>query len=53
MCAGNTDGAGHFTGAGYISAKSLGISIKILQADAQSAIAHGDYSDTVTLTLNY
>jgi len=53
MCAGDTDGAGHFTGGGTITAKSLGISIKILQANVQAAIAHGDYFDTVTLTLNY
>ena len=53
MCAGDTDGAGHFTGAGYNTAKALGISIKVLQADAQAAFAHADYSDTVTLTLSY
>jgi len=53
MCAGDTDGAGHFTGAGYTIAKAMGISIKILAANAQTAIAHADYSDTVTLTISY
>jgi hypothetical protein len=53
MCAGDTDGAGHFTGAGYTTAKALGISIKVLAANAQAALAHADYSDTVTLTLSY
>ncbi len=53
MCAGNTDGAGHFTGAGNTTAKALGISIKVLAANAQAALAHADYSDTVTLTLSY
>lgn len=53
MCAGDTDGAGHFTGAGYITSKALGISIKIAVANAQAAFAHNDYSDTVTLTLTY
>lgn len=53
MCAGDTDGAGHFTGAGYNTSKALGISIKVLQANAQTAFAHADYSDTVTLTLSY
>lgn len=53
MCAGDTDGTGHFTGAGHVTAKSLGISIKVAMADAQAAIAHEDYSDTVTLTISY
>ncbi len=53
MCAGDTDGAGHFTGGGYTTAKALGISIKVLAANAQAALAHADYSDTVTLTLSY
>jgi len=53
MCADNTDGTGHFTGAGHTTAKALGISIKILAANAQAALAHADYSDTVTLTLSY
>jgi len=53
MCAGDTDGAGHFTGAGFANAKAMGISIKVMVADAQSALAHADYSDTVTLTITY
>jgi spore coat protein U-like protein len=53
MCAGDTDGVGHFTGGGYTTAKSLGISIKVPAANAQTAIAHADYSDTVTLTISY
>jgi len=53
MCAGDTDGAGHFTGAGYTTAKAMGISIKVPAASAQTAIAHTDYSDTVTLTISY
>jgi len=53
MCAGDTDGRGHFTGAGFATAKAMGISIKILAADAQDALAHADYSDTVTMTISY
>jgi hypothetical protein len=53
MCAGDTDGAGHFTGAGYNTAKALGIGVKVLAANAQAAFAHADYSDTVTVTLSY
>jgi hypothetical protein len=53
MCAGNTDGSGHFTGAGTNTTRALGINIKVLAANAQTAMAHADYSDTVTLTLNY
>jgi len=53
MCAGDTDGAGHFTGGGYTIAKAMGISIKFLAADAQAALAHADYSDTVTMTISY
>ena len=53
MCIGDTDGAGHFTGGGFITAKAMGISIKIAAPEAQAAMAHADYSDTVTLTLNY
>jgi hypothetical protein len=53
MCAGDTDGAGHFVGAGNTIAKAFGISIKVLAANAQAALAHADYSDTVTLTLSY
>jgi len=53
MCAGDTNGAGNFTGAGFITARAMGISIKVLAADAQAAMAHPDYSDTVTLTISY
>lgn len=53
MCAGDTDGAGHFTGAGDITAKAMGISIRIPAANAKAALARDDYSDTVTLTINY
>lgn len=53
MCVGDTDGTGHFVGAGYNATKSLGISIKVLAANAQVAMAHADYTDTVTLTLSY
>ena len=52
-CGGDTDGNGRFTGAGYNANKALGIGIKIAAADAQAAIAHNDYSDTVTLTITY
>ncbi len=52
-CGGDTDGNGRFTGAGYNTNKALGIGIKIAAADAQAAIAHNDYSDTVTLTITY
>jgi hypothetical protein len=53
MCSGDTDGAGHFTGGGYTTAKAMGIGIKVPAASAQTAIAHTDYSDTVTLTISY
>ncbi|MGP8153688.1 MAG: hypothetical protein ACLQBQ_06030 [Smithella sp.] len=53
ICAGDTDGDGHFTGAGYNAAKYLGINIKVMAANAQAAMAHADYEDTVTLTFNY
>lgn len=53
MCSGDTDGNGLFTGAGYNTNKALGIGIKVMAADAQAAIAHADYSDTVTLTITY
>jgi spore coat protein U-like protein len=53
MCAGDTDGSGHFTGSGNTTAKAFGISIKVLAGNAQAALAHADYSDTVTLTLSY
>jgi hypothetical protein len=53
MCAGDTTGAGNFTGAGFTTAKAMGISIRVLAANAQTALAHADYSDTVTLTISY
>ena len=53
MCAGDTNGNGNFTGAGFAATKALGISIKVAAANAQAAMAHADYSDTVTLTLTY
>jgi len=53
MCAGDTDGSGHFTGGGYTTAKAMGMSIKVPAANAQTAVAHTDYSDTVTLTISY
>jgi hypothetical protein len=53
MCAGDTNGAGNFTGAGFVTARAMGISIKILAADVQDALAHADYSDTVTMTISY
>lgn len=53
MCGGDTAGTGHFTGAGYTTSRALGISIKVAAANAQSAMAHDDYSDTVTLTITY
>ena len=52
-CSGDTDSLGNFTGAGFNIAKALGMSIKVLAASAQAAIAHADYADTVTLTLSY
>jgi hypothetical protein len=52
-CAGDTNGSGNFTGAGFASPRALGIGIKVLAADAQAALAHNDYSDTVTLTISY
>ena len=53
VCGGDTDGAGHFTGAGSNTPRALGMSIKVLASNAQSAIAHADYADTVTLTITY
>ncbi len=53
MCAGNTDGSGRFTGAGFSTARSLGIGLKVLAADARAAVSNNDYSDTVTLTISY
>ncbi len=53
LCAGDTDGSGHFVGAGFNTPRSVGISVKILAVYAQNAVAHADYSDTVTLTITY
>jgi hypothetical protein len=53
MCAGDTGGTGNFTGAGYATPRAMGISIKVLAANAQVALAHADYSDMVTLTISY
>jgi len=53
LCAGDTDGSGHFTGAGFSTARALGISVKVLAANAQMAVAHADYTDSVTLTISY
>jgi spore coat protein U-like protein len=53
VCAGDTDGLGHFTGAGFNTPKAIGMSIKVLAANAQAAVAHPDYSDTVTMTISY
>ena len=53
MCAGDTNGNGQFTGAGYAISRSLGISIKVTAANNQVALAHAVYSDTVTLTITY
>lgn len=52
LCAGDTDGLGHFTGAGS-TARALGISVKVLAANAQAAVARADYTDSVTLTISY
>jgi spore coat protein U-like protein len=52
-CGGDTDTVGNFTGAGFNMAKALGMSIKVLAANAQAAVAHADYADTVTLTITY
>jgi spore coat protein U-like protein len=53
LCSGDTDGSGHFKGAGTNTARGLGMSVKILAANAQAAVAHADYADTVTLTIAY
>ena len=52
LCSGDTDGLGHFTGAGS-TAKALGITVKVLAANAQAAVARADYADSVTLTISY
>lgn len=53
ICAGDTNGTGYFTGAGYNTARALGIGIRVAGASAQAAMAHNDYQDTVTITLTY
>ncbi|KQC11537.1 MAG: hypothetical protein APR62_01505 [Smithella sp. SDB] len=53
MCVGDTNGSGQFIGAGYAISRALGISIKVTAANAQLALAHADYSDTITLTISY
>jgi spore coat protein U-like protein len=53
LCSGDTDGSGHFTGAGFSTARALGMSIKVLAANAQAAVAHADYADSVILTISY
>jgi hypothetical protein len=53
ICGGDTDGLGHFTGEGFNVPKAVGMSIKIAAADAQAAVVHADYTDTVTMTISY
>lgn len=53
LCAGDTDGTGNFTGAGFSTPRALGLGIRIAAADAQAAMAHDDYSDMVTLMISY
>ena len=53
LCSGDTDGSGHFTGSGFSTARALGMSVKVLAANAQAAVAHADYADSVTLTISY
>ena len=53
LCTGDTDGLGHFTGAGFNMPKAIGMSVKVAAANAQAAVVHGDYSDTVTMTISY
>lgn len=53
LCAGDTDGSGNFTGAGFTTPRALGLGIRIAAADAQVAKAHDDYVDMVTLTVSY
>jgi hypothetical protein len=52
-CSGDTDGSGHFVGAGFSTGRALGINVKILAADARASVAHADYADSVTLTISY
>ena len=53
LCSGDTDGSGGFTGAGFGLPRAMGLGIRIAAADAQSAKAHDDYADLVTLTISY
>lgn len=53
FCAGDTDGSGNFTGAGFGTPRALGLGIRIAATDAQAAKAHDDYGDMVTLTISY
>jgi len=53
LCSGDTDGSGNFTGAGFNIARALGLSVKVPAANAQAAVAHADYADSVTLTMWY
>jgi hypothetical protein len=53
MCAGDTEGTGQFRGAGFNTPRALGIGIKVAGADAEAAMAHTDYSDTITLMISY
>lgn len=53
LCSGDTDGSGHFTGAGFSTPRALGMSLKIPASNAQTAVAHADYADFVTLTISY
>jgi len=53
VCAGDTEGTGQFRGAGFNTPRALGIGIRVAGADAESAMAHTDYSDTITLLISY
>jgi hypothetical protein len=53
MCAGDTEGTGQFQGAGFKTPRALGIGIKVAGADAEAAMSHTDYSDTITLLISY
>jgi len=53
ICAGDTEGTGQFQGAGFKTPRALGIGIKVAGADAEAAMSHTDYSDTITLLITY
>ena len=53
MCAGDTEGTGQFRGAGFNTPRALGIGIRVAGADAEAAMSHTDYSDTITLLITY